>query len=192
MEPFNQDELGLFDDWEPAVWSEIEPVAFEDEMTEKMDAIAEKQQNQENEEEEEEEEEEEIIQPTAIEQVTVVSSSPDAKMKSVKEVYEYNSSGNLITRPHAIGKHKHDKFLDRLPDSPDELQDVGVMNAGKGFGYQNSSMGITAPVNSSNLHWEYKNWKPGQSIKASQDKINEAIKQDKESMHNDFEIVNLP
>jgi len=185
MEPFNQDELGLFDDWEPAVWSEVENrVEFHDEMTEKMDNLA-------GERHEQEEPQEEIPQRTT-ERVSEVSPTT-GNAKSLRELYEYNSTGNLSTRPHAT-KQKHDHFLEKFPDGPDELQDVGLMNAGsfKGFGGQNSSMGINAPVNSSNLHWEYKNWKPGQGLKESQSKISEAIKNDKDSMHNDFEIVNLP
>jgi hypothetical protein len=182
MEAFNQDELGLFDDWEPAIWSEmdlssVEDGAFHAEVHDKM-AI--------------ESPTTPINQRSA--RIHLPSDSPSSATIKSNELYEYNSSGNKITRAGATKPPRgHDKFAERLPDSLDELQDIGLLNGGKGFGgLQNSSNGISAPQLSSNLHWEYKNWHPGMGAMNTQQKMNEEIKKDKTSMYNDFEITNLP
>jgi hypothetical protein len=179
MESFNPDELGLFDDWEPAIWSEVN--LDDEDYDEAINTITLGSSDSPS-------------TPETQRSVRVRSSSdsPAAASKSINEIYEYNSSGNKITRAGCTKPPRgHDKFAETLPDSPDELLDVGLLNSGKGFGgLQNSNNGLNAPPLSSNLHWEFKHWHPGMELPKEYQCKGQETK--KEKLSSDFEIANLP
>jgi len=234
-QPFNECEVGLFDDWEPAIWSELVPrrsseledqdgedeiitthtetvtetrtVPKEEESTQKEEVIV---------KEVKEEDKTEFIIESKVPHISKGVFSADKGVLSDEEfeciqngpkiclqkVYEHNSTGNKVTRGNAIPNRPHDKFVERMSDSMDELQDVGLMNSGGYGGNNNHLNGLGAPPLTSNLHWEYKNWVPGMPLpepgnnskSGKGERINgENNKKDnKKSMFDDFEIANLP
>jgi len=223
-QPFNECEVGLFDDWEPAVWSELVPRSSElDEIitahtTETVSAIhtGEKEEPLNEEIVEEEEESTEFAVESKVPHVHVsrgVFSADKGILtdeefvalqtgpkRNIHEIYEHNSTGNRVTRDNAISTRPHDKFVERMADSMDELQDVGLMNSGGYGGNNNHLNGLGAPQLTSNMHWEYKNWTPGMPLpvpgsSSKPGKVNRERgenQKDKKSMFDDFELTNLP
>jgi hypothetical protein len=178
--PGNPDELGLFDDWEPSIWSRYtmnddDKGSFHDEMSEELDKLHDKS----------------------------VESSPSSNTNI--RIIPFGSGDTTSNIIHRISHNNdtnygHDKLLESGPDSMDELLDGGLLgptNASNnnGIGPQgNNSMGISAPRFPSHIDIQSDAGKGPNLWKAmnSQQRMNENIKKDKQSLYNNFELNQLP
>jgi len=214
--PFNECEVGLFDDWEPAVWSEVVTKSEEGEEQYEAEATV-NEVNTSNPESTgflletrvPHNHESEHPRPHVAEGVFgcdkgVLCDEAFAKLKNDptpaaehRQLYEKYSSGNIATRAFTKSKRGHDKFLERMSDSMDELQDVGEMTHGGFGGNSNHTNGLGCPQLSSNLHWEYKGWTPGQPLPTPQNKIPSNRQDAKDSDNSnkldpELDIISLP